>query len=433
MNQSDELDRKLVTWLDDPFTPPAPAYLVEVLDRTRRTRQRRSWASLERWLPVTLTLPRPMLTLPMRLLAIGLALILALLAAMALAPIMSQPNRLAATVTNWSNGLIAYGSSGDIFVVDPAGGEPRVLIGGTTTDDSPDWSPDGTRIAFTRAVGLGYAIMVADADGSNLKQVTTDPYSDWQIFMWSPDGTQLVVAGTVAMKPVVTLAAADGSGTRDLALAVPADWGYWHPDGKSLLIRAVTSEGAGLYSLNLADGVLSDPIITSDTTSGIYATDRGASDLMWPSWSPDGSHIAYTNGQQVKDGRSGVFGGWDTRNHVVAADGTGDRVVEYAADSDYEDAATWSPDGTHLSMVIRTGQYHQVAIVDMVGDTPIVATDQVSDPNGLGHVWSPDGTTILSVRDADGIAALVDPATGASTKFPWLLGPTDWQPVSSGS
>ncbi len=431
MNKRGDLDRMLTVWLDDPYTPPAPAYLGQVLERTRSTRQRRSWASLERWLPMTITLRRPMLTLPARLLAIGLALILALLAAMALAPILSQPSRLAATVTKWSNGLIAFSRDGDIWVVDPTGGEPRVLIGGNTKDTDPDWSPDGTKIGFSRAAGPGYAIMVADADGSNVRSVTTDLYSDWQIFMWSPDGTKLVVAGTVAGKPVVTLAAPDGSGARDLDLSLPVDWAYWHPDGTSLLIRSETLDGTSLYSLHLADNVLSDPIISSDTTSGYFKADHGKSDLRYPSWSPDGSRIAYTNGQPIKDGQSGVFGGWDTRNWVVGADGSAARMVEYAADSDYEDGATWSPDGTHLSMVIRTGDFHQIAIADMVGGSPIVATTQESDPGGLFHVWSPDGTTILTVRDADGVAAFVDTTTGARTPIPWSGGHADWQPVEA--
>jgi len=52
MNQRDDLDRMLSVWLDDPFTPPAPHYLGRVLERTRNTRQRPAWASLERWLPM---------------------------------------------------------------------------------------------------------------------------------------------------------------------------------------------------------------------------------------------------------------------------------------------------------------------------------------------------------------------------------------------
>ena len=36
MTQRDDLDRLLPTWLDDPYTPPAPQYLGRVLERTRQ-------------------------------------------------------------------------------------------------------------------------------------------------------------------------------------------------------------------------------------------------------------------------------------------------------------------------------------------------------------------------------------------------------------
>jgi Tol biopolymer transport system component len=429
MNQRDDLDRKLMAWLDDPFTPPAPGYLGEVLARTRHTRQRRSWASLERWLPMTITLRRPMLAPPMRLLAIGLALILALLGAMALAPILSSPSRLPAAVTSWSNGLVAFDRVGDIWVVDPEVGEPRLLIGGMTADEGPDWSPDGTKIAFLRPDGLAHGLMVADADGSNVTKVTTDPIIDLQTYAWSPDGTQLAMASSVRRYPTITLVEADGSGSRKLDVGVPVDWVTWHPDGTSLLVRAGTPDGTSLFSVSLPDGALSKPIITSDTTSEFYAGDRGINDLLWPTWSPDGSHIAYTNGQAAA-GSTSLFGGPDLRNFVVDADGSGTRMVQYAADSDYEDGATWSPDGSRLSMVIRTGGYHQIAIADMVGDDPIVVTTPEDDPAGIGHVWSPDGTMILTMRDADEVTAMVDTASGARTQQAWLGGPLDWQPVA---
>jgi Tol biopolymer transport system component len=432
MNQRDELDRKLMAWLDDPFMPPAPLYLGEVLDRTRHTRQRHAWASLERWLPMTLTLRRPMLALPMRLLALGLALILALLAAMALAPILSQPSRLAATVTTWSNGLIAFSRDGDIWVVDPTGGERTVLVGGPADDWIPDWSPDGTDIAFFRTQGTATALMVADSDGSNIRPVTTDPLIDPTSFWWSPDGKQFALTSNATVSPTVTLVHADGTDERVLDNGMPIDWVVWHPDGTALLVRGMTPEGAVVASVSLPDGTVSAPIMSSDITSAFYATDQGKSDLTGPTWSPDGSHIAYTNGQTPADGKPSVFGGPDLRNHIVAADGSGDRIVEYAADSDYDDSPTWSPDGTRLSMIIRTGDFHQVAIADMVGESPIVATNPQQDPTGgLWHLWSPDGTTILTYRDADGVVALVDPATGVTTPLPWLGGPPDWQPVAA--
>ncbi len=52
MTHRDDLDRMLSVWLDDPYTPPAPHYLGQVLERTRRTRQRPAWANFERWLPM---------------------------------------------------------------------------------------------------------------------------------------------------------------------------------------------------------------------------------------------------------------------------------------------------------------------------------------------------------------------------------------------
>ncbi len=99
--------------------------------------------------------------------------------------------------------------------------------------------------------------------------------------------------------------------------------------------------------------------------------------------------------------------------------------------SDYEDGASWSPDGLRLLMVIRTGNDHQVAITTIDGRAPIVATSPDPDPAALWSGWSPDGTVVLTVRDADGVSAFVDPTTSATTPVTWLGGPFDWQPVAS--
>ena len=76
MTQRDDLDRLLSAWLDDPFTPPAPRYLGRVLERTRNTRQRPAWASLERWIPMADKVLQPTTAPPLRL---AWLLILALL------------------------------------------------------------------------------------------------------------------------------------------------------------------------------------------------------------------------------------------------------------------------------------------------------------------------------------------------------------------
>lgn len=430
MNERDRLDRMLAAWTDETWSPPPPAYLGEVLARTRHTRQRPAWASLERWLPMELTLRRPMLAMPLRLLAIVLALLLLLIAAMSV-PLLFGTRSLPATVaTEWRNGLIAYGRVGDIWVVDPAVGEPRVLIGGMTDDDLPDWSPDGTRIAFVRTLGTDALLMVADADGSDVRQVTNEPLPAIDWYMWSPDGSSIAI-GTGDGR-VGTVSVGDGPNDRifealrlDRSLSMPS----WHPDGTSFLVRAVTPDGTGLFSVSFPGGVIGPPVRTSDTASRFYAGDRGQSDLMEALYSGDGSRVSYVQGQLATDGTYGVFGGPDTRNHVMDADGSNDQVIEFSPTSDYEDGAWFSPDGTRLSMVIREGDYHRIAIMTLDGSRPPVATEPESDPNAMPAIWSPDGTQILAVRIADGVSYLIDPDTGAKTTQPWLASWADWQPL----
>lgn len=380
---------------------------------------------------MTITLRQPMLVPAIRILAMCLAIALALGAAIATVPILSRLGLLPATVANpWHNGLVAFERAGDIMAIDPSGADgPRVLIGGPETDVSPDWSPDGTRLAWWRT-NLGVtSLMVADADGSHVTRLTSDPVVDPSTFWWSPDGASIVMLSRVGAASTISLVSADGSGVRELPLAVTPTDVSWHPDGRSLLVRAEGPTGAALYPVSLPAGTLGDPIARSDMTSSFFATDRGASDLRSATWSPDGSAIAYIQGQSPKDGQSGVFGGWDTRDHLLSGDGTTDRRLEYSPVSDYEDGAIWSPDGTRLLMVIRTGDEHQVAVATVDDSAPIVASPPRVDPGGLGVLWSPDGSTILAVRDADGGAYLVDAATGAETDLPWALGNFDWQPV----
>ena len=71
------------------------------------------------------------------------------------------------------------------------GSGKRMLIDGqTATDEDPAWSPDGTRIAFTRN---GADIWAMNADGSGPANLTNTPNtSDDEVEpAWSPDGRKI--------------------------------------------------------------------------------------------------------------------------------------------------------------------------------------------------------------------------------------------------
>lgn len=62
----------------------------------------------------------------------------------------------------------------------------------TTYCNDPHWSPDGTKIA----VGCDANIYVMDADGSNVKQLTTSQNGGNAEPSWSPDGTRIIFTST---------------------------------------------------------------------------------------------------------------------------------------------------------------------------------------------------------------------------------------------
>lgn len=80
-------------------------------------------------------------------------------------------------------------------------GKPPVrLISSTRLEDTPSYSPDGKRIAFTSTRSGSYEIWVSDSDGANPVQLTAlggpegGPFATTPI--WSPDGRSIYFAST---------------------------------------------------------------------------------------------------------------------------------------------------------------------------------------------------------------------------------------------
>jgi TolB protein len=73
----------------------------------------------------------------------------------------------------------------NIFRIDVATGAAAQLTNGGN-NLAPSYSPDGLHIAFNSTRNNNQSdIFIMDSDGSNLKQVTTDPEPDWQP-RWEP-------------------------------------------------------------------------------------------------------------------------------------------------------------------------------------------------------------------------------------------------------
>jgi Tol biopolymer transport system component len=95
-------------------------------------------------------------------------------------------------------------------------------------DQVPDWSPDGSRIAYHSDATGGGDIYVMNADGTAQTRLTTDPALDFGP-AWSPDGTQIAFLSDRTPSQGVSVMNADGSDQHPVhpygRQAVPA----WQP------------------------------------------------------------------------------------------------------------------------------------------------------------------------------------------------------------
>jgi len=146
----------------------------------------------------------------------------------------------------------------DIYVASVDGHHQRKLTNDAHKDRAPQWSPDGTRIAFYSDRGESYEAYSIRVDGSALTQLTnTDGRSIWYP-TWSPDGTRLAYFDPEGIGAAILDLGNPMNGQAPSAAALfdePDDMPYvrsWSPDGSTLACQIVSGpldQGIATYSL----------------------------------------------------------------------------------------------------------------------------------------------------------------------------------------
>jgi dipeptidyl aminopeptidase/acylaminoacyl peptidase len=164
--------------------------------------------------------------------------------------------------TNRDNPTVNYVRNRSIWIVNADATGLTRLTDGSTRDDAPAWSPDGSKIAFTRfAPGPGIWIMNADGTGQ-LK--LTDGFAP----NWSPDGQRIAYIGDLKGTNQVATINADGTGQALLTQGSDKDLPVWSPDGTMIAYTTQSRTEGRLWVMN-ADGTGSTKIATEQGISGL--------------------------------------------------------------------------------------------------------------------------------------------------------------------
>jgi Tol biopolymer transport system component len=271
----------------------------------------------------------------------------------------------------------------ELVVVGADGSGRRLLTRGGrfTYDLNPAWSPDGAWVAFTRGRAETFAtdVMVVRRDGSGLRRLTQprSGLSPYESPAWSRDGRTVFYARGSSDRDHDLFAVAPGGGAvRRLTDNVVRDsYPSWSPDGSLIAFVRTLAYGPPRrvrYNEELF-------VMRADGTGQRRLTRFRFEDLM-PSWSPDGSRIVFA--RRVPQSLTAVY--------TIRPDGTGLRRVARVPAGFHSDPA-WSPDGRRIAFTAGNG-------LEFGGELYVMDADG-SHVRRLARVaevvwspqWSPDG------------------------------------------
>jgi len=334
MNNKRDFDRAVDRWLDDGSDATPPGVIDAVLLAARSTPQERDFRISWR-------------TSPMKRLVYAVAAVAALAVSVtalsALSPrfgIGSGPTPTEAPSVDLGifepvSGWIVYGDSQGIWGVDPAApADPATRVQLTSEAGTPlGWSSDGTRLLIMRGSPGEELLFVLHADGSETQ--LTGSTDDATI---SPDGSRVVFAS-----PEGTLYAASADGGPAERLLGPGEHQVQQPTFSPDGTRIAYAIGGGDHSNNVwvidADGSNAHEILSNESN-------------QWPghvrglAWSPAGDRIALGLGGKIytfaTDGSDFTqIAGGDTT--CGPADPCAVKLPR-SAESPY-----WSPDGSQIA------------------------------------------------------------------------------------
>jgi len=314
----------------------------------------------------------------------------------------------------------ALGAEGDLYQVPVLGGPARKLITGILGPVT--FSPDSKRIAYFRWINDEDRLMIANADGSEQRQLVTRRGNEYFVHAtngpaWSPDGKTLLTSiGTFTPQLSMTVATvspdtgaitlfsqqrfqqiwdiswlSDGQGVLVSAadqFGVTGTSKIWHISYPSGAARKITNDLNSYRRISLTQDSNALAAVQIETlgnlwTASVNNLDRGSQTTTGrnlansPSWTRDGNVVYASNS-------GGTF-------DLYLLDPGGGTARQLTANSGNNTSPVVSPDGRHVVFVSDRSGSVSLWRIDIDGSNPKQLTNHMSmSPN-----FAPDGRTVV--------------------------------------